>query len=39
MPTTTTNTNFNRVCHLVRAYIRIRFGRVELVRAHSRCCG
>ncbi len=29
----------NRVCHLVRAYFRVRYGRVEYVREHSRCCG
>lgn len=29
----------NRVCHMVRAYIRFRFGRIEFVRAHNRCCG
>jgi hypothetical protein len=28
-----------RACHRVRAYVRIRFGRVEHVCAHSRCCG
>jgi len=31
-------TIYSRACHYVRAYIRIRFGRVELVRAHWRCC-
>lgn len=29
----------SRVCHMVRAYFRVRFGRVEFVRAHNRCCG
>ena len=26
-------------CHHVRAYVRIRFGRLEHVRDYWRCCG
>lgn len=28
-----------RACHIVRAYYRVRNGRVEYVRTHPRCCG
>lgn len=28
-----------RCCHRVRAYTRIRFGKIESVCAHLRCCG
>ena len=27
-----------RCCNRVRAYTRIRFGRIESVRTHRRCC-
>lgn len=28
-----------RACHWVSAYVRLRFGRVEYVCGHWRCCG
>ncbi len=29
----------SRSCHRVRTYKRKRFGRIEIVRTHPRCCG
>ena len=29
----------NRVCHHVRDYVRVRFGKIEHVTDYWRCCG